>query len=678
MAEIPHAVLSEQLEAHLEARRLHTAVFLTFTFDPGFFELQVLPVFLDIPVSHADVIRRVQLEEALLSLPGDIAVYYDANGLISGGDGSARLDVRRVPISHHTGVFHPKNVFLLLESAEPDEEDYREKTLVVASLSANLTRAGWWENVECCHVEELAEGDSSRLRDDLVSFLESLRRRVAVAHDQRGIREILGFLRGLEPRQRRSSRGSLHTHFFGGSQSLPDFLDEVAGDFIRGAYLEIISPYFDDAPTCAPLEELIERFEPKEVRVFLPRSGAGEALCRADLFESVRALPSVAWGHLPKDLLRISRHDEAGARSVHAKLYRFFTQNPKREISFVGSANLTRAAHQPGGNVESGFLVDWVPPRRPGFWLSVDSGKPSAFDTRHEDEAAAASGGSRLRLTYHWDRAIAEAYWDGPSESPALRLTARGVTAGELSALPCREWLQVPAEISTYIAELLAETSLFEVHGERETPVLLLVQEEGMSHKPSLLFQLSAADILRYWALLTPAQRAAFLEARAPEAALAGPGADLVARARAALTTDTLFDRFAGMFHAFGCLERTVSSAVKSGKEKEANYRLFGRKYDSLGSLLDRIGADGAVGDDVDRYVILLCARQLAREVARRYPEYWAEHREDAAALERRFEAAAAIRERLVEQDPARLAPFLDWFDRWFVRRAEPVMEVEA
>ena len=65
MADIPHAVLSEQFEQQLGGRRLLAAVFVTFRFDPEFFEQQVLPVFLDVPTSHAEAIRRVQLEDAL-------------------------------------------------------------------------------------------------------------------------------------------------------------------------------------------------------------------------------------------------------------------------------------------------------------------------------------------------------------------------------------------------------------------------------------------------------------------------------------------------------------------------------------------------------------------------------------------------------------------------------------
>lgn len=679
MGEIPHAVLTEHFEECIQGRRLRSALFLTYQFEPAFFEQQVLPVFLDVPVSHADAIRLVQLEDALRSLPGEIAVYYDANGLNSGDGGSAKLDVRRIPIRHGTGVFHPKNVFLLLESQQPDELGYRAQSLVVASLSANLTRAGWWENVECCHVEDIAEGSASRLRNDLIAFLDSLRNRAKVTHDQRAVREILAFLRQVQPRLQKSVDGQLYTHFFSGRDPLLDFLDGVAGEYIRGACLEVISPYFDDAPSSMPLEELIARFQLKEVRVFLPRSNAGEALCRADLYDAVRTLPSVQWGRLPRqEWLRRSNREATGARAVHAKLYRFFTQNPKREICFVGSANLTRAAHQSGGNVETGFLVDRVPAGRPEFWLRCEKDRPREFQPQSENEASDATGGTRLKLTYHWDRGLAEAYWDGRATSGALRLTARGIEAGAIEPLPPRTWTTLPADLATRVAELLAETSIFLVHGEADAPVSLLVQEEGMSHKPSLLFRLSAADILRYWALLTPAQRGAFLEVRAPEIALTGPGADLVVRARASLSSDTLFDRFAGMYHAFGCLERTVRAALDAKNEKEADYRLFGRKYDSMGTLLDRIELKEAAGDDVDRYVIQLCARQLAREMARNYPAYWAEHADDVHALEARFEALSAIRQRLVERHSAELGAFLDWFDRWFLKRAEPVAEPQS
>lgn len=675
MDEIPHAVLSEHLQERMKGRRMRAAVFLTYEFDPGFFEQEILPVLVDVPLSHAVPIRLVQLEDALRTIPGQIAVYYDANGLIAGDAGSAKLDVRRIPVQHQA-IFHPKNVILLVEAEEADEEGYRTRTLVVASMSANLTRSGWWENVEVCHVEEIAEGDKTSLNDDLEWFLKRLGRKAAADDAHLALREILEFLKGTEPRVHKSLSGQLHTHFYAGRESLPDFLEQTAGDLLRETYLEIISPFFDDAATCGPLETLIERFQPREVRVFLPRAASGEALCRREIYESVRK-SGAKWGKLPKDILRLGRSDDAGERFVHAKIYRFFTQNPKRELCFVGSANLTSSAHQAGGNTETGFLVDLVPSRRPEFWMSTDDRRPTQFQIQKEDEATAASGGTCLNLRYHWDRSVAEVYWDASGESPMLRLVARGIEVATLAALPSRTWTGLESEVAKRVAELLAETSLFFVHGESDTPGLLLVQEEGMSHKPSLLMRLSAADILRYWSLLTPAQRAAFLETRAPDIALTGQGADLVARARLAFNADTLFDRFAGFFHAFACLERAVREALESKHDKEVGYRLFGKKYDSLGSLLDRVSSDMSGGDDVDNYVIVLCALQLCQEIGKDFPEYWSAHAKDTRDLEERFKSLGSIRLRILEKNPKEMGEFLDWFDRWFLRRASPV-EVSA
>jgi hypothetical protein len=239
-----------------------------------------------------------------------------------------------------------------------------------------------------------------------------------------------------------------------------------------------------------------------------------------------------------------------------------------------------------------------------------------------------------------------------------------------------RIWVVLDAGFSAQLKSILAETSFVEVQGSNEGRALILVQEEGMSHKPSLLLQLSTTDILRYWSLLTAEQRAAFLEARASDLGLLGEGADLVVRARISLENDTLFDRFAGFFHAFGCLERTVRSALESGKTREAEYRLFGKKYDSLGSLLDRVLAEHSTADEVDRYILTLCARQLCKEIARDYDEFWGQHRADTQTLDERFAAAGAIRERLVTTSGEGLDGFLDWFERWFLRRATPV-EIE-
>ncbi|MCE3222825.1 MAG: hypothetical protein K0S58_1005 [Nitrospira sp.] len=292
---------------------------------------------------------------------------------------------------------------------------------------------GWWENVEACHSVEIAEGDFTRLREDLIGFLEGLERRVGekASDGHASLRAIRSFLRTTEQRTKRSSEGILHTHFFDGRSSFPDFLRQVAGSGLDGMCLEIISPYFDEGPTSVPLDDLISQFKPREVRVFLPRAHTGEALCSQQIYEWVRRLPDVTWARLPHELLRGGKSEDVRQRTVHAKVYRFFTAQPKREILFVGSVNLTSPAHRPGGNLETGVLVELSPPRRPDWWLMADSSRPREYKPCLENEGNTVSGGTKLSVRFWWNTMAAEVYWDDSSLSPKLSVTAQGVEVFE-------------------------------------------------------------------------------------------------------------------------------------------------------------------------------------------------------------------------------------------------------
>jgi hypothetical protein len=308
--------------------------------------------------------------------------------------------------------------------------------------------------------------------------------------------------------------------------------------------------------------------------------------------------------------------------------------------------------------------------------LIADTSRPREYKTSLEDEGNATAGGSKLSVRFWWNKTTAETYWDDSSASPKLNITSQGIEIFSVDGLPPKAWCTLPAEAYTELQRVLRSTSILTVVGDGKEPGLILVQEEGMSHRPSLMFDLSPAEILRYWSLLTTAQRAAFLEARAPEFALMGEGAALVSRYAPLAQTQTFFDRFAGIFLAFGNVERSVRSALREGRGREATYRLFGQKYDSLGSLLKRVLKDSTAGegDLVDHYVIVMCAQQLVQELRREQGDFWREHASDGKCLQEQLGVAVSLRERLIASDPAEMLAFLDWFDRWFLQRATPVV----
>jgi hypothetical protein len=651
---IPRAVLTEALREKINGREVLAAVFCTFRFDPGFFEREILPALFDLQLHQDPQIRRVQLEEALRPLAGRVAAYYDPRAIVT-GDGTACLDVRRIPVRPRTGYFHPKNAFILVRDPLT-----QERSLVVLTGSANLTQAGWWENVECAHLEEIAESGRSRTAPEIERFLRRLRTMAKNFATDAALDDIHGVLRTVQPIAHRSANGRLHPHFLfngrPGAQSLVDQLDAVAGQWLRHADLEVLSPYLDKTDESVPLKTLIDRFQPRKWRVLLPEEG-GWAQCRPELYDWVRERGG-EWGRLPKAVLARGGKQAAGAahRTVHAKVYRFFTKD--WEITLVGSFNLTSPAHSGSGNVESGVLSEVAVDRRPRFWLEVIEEPPPFAQPVGEDDGVD-QGYVPLLARYDWASGQAEVLWDGASDSPPIQVYDRGVHLFEVGHLERVVWTALTVDDAAILHERLRETSfLTAVAGDQRG--IVLVHETGMAHRPSILLDLSPADILRYWSMLTAEQRNAYLAEHGE--ALRGPGEGLSAES----APDTIFDRFAGMFHGFASLGRAVRDAFDADRVEEARFRMFGAKYDSLPVLVEQM-ANETAGDRLDRYLMVLCARQLAYRVRHDFPAFWASDPAGVSRLEAALTVQTVLREQLIARNDAELAEFLDWYEPRFL-----------
>ncbi len=174
---------------------------------------------------------------------------------------------------------------------------------------------------------------------------------------------------------------------------------------------------------------------------------------------------------------------------------------------------------------------------------------------------------------------------------------------------------------------------------------------------------------------MTPEQRAAFIEARGQDLLDSSEDAHLVVKTRIVYEQTSIFDQFAGFFHAFGCLDRKIREVLgddQTADKRKATTLLFGAKYDSLTPLLERLTKSADGHDAVDRYVIALCARQLCNEIAKDYPDFWAGYEQETKKLEELLAKASAVRQEIVERNPQEMAQFLDWFDKWFLRRVKP------
>ena len=139
------------------------------------------------------------------------------------------------------------------------------------------------------------------------------------------------------------------------------------------------------------------------------------------------------------------------------------------------------------------------------------------------------------------------------------------------------------------------------------------------------------------------------------------------------LFLDSLFDRFAGIFHAFSRLEEHVRMALKERPQRtnEVVYRLFGKKYDSLPSLIQKV-LDNREGDLVNRYVTLLSVRQLLKCLRRDFPDFFGDHKEMVRELCYQLEQITALREEFEFETPEVRERFLEWYEQMFSKDMRP------
>jgi hypothetical protein len=673
------SVLFDSIKAAIDGRPVRHAVFTTFSFDPGFFELHVLPALFSQAFSQVDKVRRVQLEDALREC--SVSVYYDRSALTQDAE-PAMLPFRRIDVRRSTGCFHPKLLFALVDNPiENDEEGPPLQSLVVATLSANLTRSGWWENVEVGHVEEVPDLDlaleqtsSPRLsyRADLLGLIRQLRKTEAEG-PHADLEPIHEFLRRNAPRREMTQHAygdQWYTRLWYGQEPLAAWLLELRLHR-RDWNLEIISPYFDEGEARA-LHDLLEALEPLKTRIALPRSPEGDVLISPELFDDVlQCEHDVHWADLPRELVGRGKGrggDKLLDRRVHAKLYRFWHKDG-RDVIVVGSPNLTRAAHGRArhGNLEAAFLVDVSEqslPRR--WWLAaIDEDDPSfaAIQPKEDEDAQAAP--LEVSMLYDWRTGALSCRLEAGDAATIDVLNTMGDILFTLSLEP-GDWRSCSAEQAVRVRDLLPTTSLVTLRRD-DTEWRILVREEGgIGYRPSLIADWTPEEILLYWSLLSPDQRAQFLEDKLQaESELEGLAVAPHGRLQA---LDTLFDRFAGIYHAFGHLRRHIDEALEDGRDAQAEARLYGVKYDSLPVLLDKIW-EHRERDPVTAYIEYLCAAQLAAHVDESWPDVAAAAGERRQQLNAQLDRIAELREQLALDDKDG-DEFLAWLEEHFLHSA--------
>ena len=123
-----------------------------------------------------------------------------------------------------------------------------------------------------------------------------------------------------------------------------------------------------------------------------------------------------------------------------------------------------------------------------------------------------------VTLRFDWRTRTLSYYWQ---EEPGLpswaKIASQGVDLFTISDIRPDRWQELEEPAARKAENRLKSSALVDLVDDQGRSQIVLVQEQGMIYKPSMLDQLTPSEILEYWSLLTARQRDIFLEVRIRE-----------------------------------------------------------------------------------------------------------------------------------------------------------------
>ena len=615
------AVITERLLELIADRTVQAALFTTYTFEPDFFELEVIPLLLDQNIGYSQDVRvkRFMVRENLREAELPIDVYYDLPTFRLSGDCSPEMEYLCHGVNLGNCAFHGKVNMVLLK-----DRNTNEHSLLLGAGSNNLTRSGWWDNIECQHWEEIKSGTVRRkfiniVKDDIKFLREN---RATSARIKSSAIDLIDYFIS----ECKGSNSAPQVHYYGLSSnqkhsSFFSFIRQIQCPIFqqREWKLEIISPFFANDVENKEHEKFFG-LGVREINFLLPFDNDGNALCKNEYYENIHREKNVRWAEWKKGIGDTIGLSGKNYRRLHAKLFHF--TNGQQSWIFTGSINFThRAFHK---NVEAGFLVQLD---KLGSLLRpiIDESQIEKFSDPNEEIPGKSSNEERseipeLHLCFDW------------VSKQLVGRTAR-CEKYEIEILNAEnEPVILPWEVRYQESEyggktnnleiLLKNGSLVKLRGrnlkKKGKPKFsahsVLLQQIGWSHKPLNLPNLTASQILAIYAGMSPERRQLMLiDAKVRELVLSAHGGELSSHLDDQ-KTEQFFCEYAEIFNAFEKLKKALSGAFDNDQLNQVDYYLTGTGVDSLPTLINRtLEADSENQrlNNVTCYLIFLSAREV-------------------------------------------------------------------
>lgn len=438
------STLGQSLVQKINDRTVTHAVFTTFGFEPEFFESTVVPYLLPQleGLSMHVGLRRLQMERVLQQYPVAMDVYFDQ-----------KVREPMVPwLPYHLqpvatkGAFHGKIILLRLQ------DEKLRVTWLLGAGSANLTKAGWLENIETFYFAD--EFDMAAIPagvhpdlQNLLDYLDGLGK--LNSNTQTATQFFLKELKEGQLAKQTAGEPQFVALLPGREQQLPQqFIARLASyraEFkreIAQPILEVISPYFPDSNALELVKNLMAGLKVAQLRLWLPealginrqRLALVKAATYADLLSANEKLEKgrFDWSYFGEKALAEQSASERTPRFLHAKVFRI-----PGELVFMGSVNFSYMAFDV--NFEAGFLMkdlaeSWLIPLPVGQ-LPSDCMEPeinSSADTGADDAPA-------VLLGYDWRTQTLKAKFLSPAQAVYALVDAAGNNVGPVLGLEVEE-----------------------------------------------------------------------------------------------------------------------------------------------------------------------------------------------------------------------------------------------
>jgi hypothetical protein len=581
------STISKGFSEAIGERAVTRAFFSTYSFEPDFFELEVLPLLLDDPSMSTDErIRYPVLESLMSSRSSRFAVAYDVDAFPA--EAAARLEVDYIPIRIGGACQHAKLAVVEVENADGSA------AIVLAAGSFNLTFAGWCTNIEVGHWVELSA------KNFPVNIAVPLKKALAFFLQQGNAPALSDLAATIDSWPVGRIDADCTFYFSGagaGRESFPDFLKEVGH-----GRLDIVSPFFSDRGDNRRVDSFLARFD--SVSLLLPKDKHGTARMTQPVHDALAE--RVKWCDWHADMTGFIGTENV-ERVLHAKIY------SGAGWFFLGSVNLSyKALHE---NVEAGFLLT----NRRRLKLLGPAATAHTFAQTDPVESAVAFDAAAMppvRLVYSWRTGELDIW--SPAAGALTLYDAEGAPYGTHRLQEnVRNSVRIPRIAAQLKHSSLIAASWTKPDGSCSARCNLLVSQQQVVFRPSSLPAMDLQDLLRIFQNMHPAARTAAIAGLAARMARLNNGGMSSNEFLPPLPPEeertSFFSEFSEVNGAFWNLRKKLREARETSNDALLAYYLDTDQPDSLRGLLRSLGAsDGASGPSaIVRYLTLLSMDEI-------------------------------------------------------------------